>query len=57
MTKRNENDACWEKGAIVPNESVDFEIMKTFLYKGSENPPGLQNKNFHWYEIPPRVEF
>ena len=51
-----------EENAIVPNKHEDVEIMRTFLYKGTGNPPGMEdnmdgyNDRYHWY-VPSRVGY
>ena len=50
-----------KENAIVPNKPEDVKIMKTFLYKGYANPPGMQNfvhedEEYHWY-VPSRVKY
>ena len=53
-----------EENSIVPNKHEDVEIMRTFLYKGTGNPPGMENGMhesnkeymYHWY-VPSRVGY
>ena len=49
-----------EENAIVPNKPGAFERIKTFLYKGTGNPPGMENfvheDGWPWY-VPYRVEY
>ena len=50
-----------EENAIFPNKPEDVKRMKTFLYRRSGYPPGMENfthkeDTYHWY-VPPRVEY
>ena len=51
-----------KENAIVSSKPEDVERMNTFLYKGYENPPGMQNfmhrkgGGLHWY-VPSLVEY